>query len=49
VVYADDVNLLWENINTMKGNMEAVTGTSKDVGLKVNVENTGQSYNLKTG
>jgi hypothetical protein len=34
LVYADDVNLLWENINTMKRNTEAVTGTSKDVGQK---------------
>jgi hypothetical protein len=30
LVYANDVSLLWENINTMKRN-----STSKDVGLEV--------------
>jgi hypothetical protein len=37
-VYADDDNLLWENINTTKRNTEAVTATIKDVGLEVNIQ-----------
>jgi hypothetical protein len=37
---ADDVNLLGDNIDTIKKNTEAVIGASKEVGLKVNAEKT---------
>jgi hypothetical protein len=40
VTYADDVNLLEDNIDTMKKNTETLTGASKGVGLEVNVEET---------
>jgi hypothetical protein len=33
LVYADDINILDENINGMKKNKEAVLDTSKDTGL----------------
>jgi hypothetical protein len=38
LVYADDVNLLGHNLNTMKKNKEAVIDTSKEVGLQVNTD-----------
>jgi hypothetical protein len=55
LVYAVDVNLLWDNINK---NKEALIGDSKEVGLEVNAEktkymllsrhqNAGQNYNIK--
>jgi hypothetical protein len=37
LVYAD-VNLLGENINIIKKNVEAVVDASKEVGLEVNTE-----------
>jgi hypothetical protein len=40
LVYADDVNILASNINTINKNTEAVTDTSKDVGLQANIEKT---------
>jgi hypothetical protein len=40
LVYADDVNLLGDNIDTIKKNTEAVIGASKEVGLEVNAEKT---------
>jgi hypothetical protein len=33
LVYADDVNLLGDNINAIKKNMETLTDASKEVGL----------------
>jgi hypothetical protein len=58
LLYADDVNLLGENINTVNKNTEALTDTSKEVGLQVNTEkakhmfmsrrqNAGQNHNMK--
>jgi hypothetical protein len=38
LVYADDVNLLGDNIDTIKKNMETLIDASKDVGLEVNTE-----------
>jgi hypothetical protein len=40
VICADCVNLLGDNINTVKKNIEALLVASKEVGLKVNAENT---------
>jgi hypothetical protein len=58
MVYADDVNHLGDNTNTIKKNTEALTDASKEVGLQVNVEkakymlishhqNSGQNHNVK--
>jgi hypothetical protein len=58
LVYADDVNLLGDNIDTMKKNTETLIGVSKEVGLKVNSEktkymlmshhqNAGQNHNIR--
>jgi hypothetical protein len=40
LAYADDVNLLEDNINTINRNTETLIGGSKEVGLEVNVEET---------
>jgi hypothetical protein len=40
VVYADDVNLLGDNIDAIKKNMEILIDASKEVGLEVNTEKT---------
>jgi hypothetical protein len=40
LAYADDVNLLRENINTINKNTETLIDASKEVGLEVNVEKT---------
>jgi hypothetical protein len=39
LVYADDVNLLGDNIDVIKKNMETLIDASKEVGLEVNREN----------
>jgi hypothetical protein len=38
LVYADDVNLLGDNIDAIKKNMETIIDASKEVGLEVNTE-----------
>jgi uncharacterized protein (UPF0335 family) len=38
--YADDVNLLEDNIDTINKNTQTLTDASKEVGLEVNVEKT---------
>jgi hypothetical protein len=40
VAYADDVNTLGENIDTMQKNTEALLDAGKEVGLEVNSEKT---------
>jgi hypothetical protein len=37
---ADDVNILGENVDTIHKNTEALSDTSKEVGLEVNPEKT---------
>jgi hypothetical protein len=57
VKLGDDVNILDENMNSIKKHAEAVFGASRDVGLEVNAEktkymvmschqNVGQNHNL---
>jgi sorting nexin-29 len=40
LVYADDVNLLGDNRDTIKKNTETLTDASKEVGLEINVDKT---------
>jgi hypothetical protein len=40
LAYADDVNLLGDNIDTIKNNTVTLTDASKEVGLEVNAEKT---------
>jgi hypothetical protein len=58
LLYADDVNLLGYDIDTIKKNTQTLIDASKEVGLEVNVEktknlllsrhqNAGQNNNIK--
>jgi hypothetical protein len=60
LVYADDVNLLGDNIDTIKKNTKTLIAAGKEVGLEVNAEktkymllschqNAGQNHNIKIG
>jgi hypothetical protein len=40
LVYADDVNLLGDNVDTMKKNTRTLIHDSNDAGLGVNAEKT---------
>jgi sorting nexin-29 len=40
LAYADDVNLLGDNIDTINKNTETLIDASKEVGLEVNIEKT---------
>jgi sorting nexin-29 len=44
LAYADDVNIVGENIDTLQKNAKALLDASKEVGLEVNSENTKYSY-----
>jgi hypothetical protein len=39
-VYADDVNILYDNIDTIKKNTQTLIDASKEIGLEVNTEKT---------
>jgi hypothetical protein len=39
LAYADDVNLLGDNLDTIKKNTETLIIASKEVGLEINREN----------
>jgi hypothetical protein len=39
-IYADDVNLLGDNLDTIKKNTQTLIDASKEVGLEVNTEKT---------
>jgi hypothetical protein len=47
LIYADDVNLLSDNIDTIKKNTEAIIDAIKVVGLEINTEET--TYMLLSG
>jgi hypothetical protein len=40
LAYADDVNLLGDNIDTIKKDTETLIDASKEVGLEINAEKT---------
>jgi hypothetical protein len=40
LVYADDINLLGDSINTIKEIKEIFLGACRDIGLEINAEKT---------
>jgi hypothetical protein len=52
LVYADDVNLLGDSVNTIKDNSETLVEASRDIGLEINAEKTKymiMSHHLNSG
>jgi hypothetical protein len=58
LVYADDVNLLGDSVNTIKDNSETLLEACRDIGLEINAEktkymimsrhlNSGQNQNIR--
>jgi hypothetical protein len=58
LVYADDVNLLGDSVNTIKQNSETLLEACRDIGLQINAEktkymimsrypNSGQNQNIR--
>jgi hypothetical protein len=59
LVYADDVNLSDDRVNTIKENSEILLEATRDIGLEINTEktkymimsrhtNSGQNQNIRT-
>jgi hypothetical protein len=40
LVYEDDVNLLGDSVNILKGNTESLLHATRDIGLEINAEKT---------
>jgi hypothetical protein len=58
LIYADDVNLFGNSVNTIKGNSETLLEADRDIGLEINAEktkymimshhpNSGQNQNIR--
>jgi hypothetical protein len=58
LVYADDIKLLGDSVNTTKDNSETLLEVSRDIGLEINAEktkymimsrhpNSGQNHNIR--